>query len=227
MLSAAAAPAGTPSTGDLLPAAEYPVSLRARRASRRSAALDDAGAGSGSGSGDDRRGRSDRGDGGRDDGSRGRGLLDDAPASRAAVLGDSAVRAGLASDPPERVASSDHVRASSAGPGDAAAEGCAAADAPHGLEGVPLQDAPSLVDDVIDSILTPGLSPRLQLVMHACFALLVATLLALLFVSGLNPHVAVLLSVAVMLWASTAWFLSNLHSLSPGAPDPAESRKAI
>ncbi|KAK5671038.1 hypothetical protein QVD99_002804 [Batrachochytrium dendrobatidis] len=70
------------------------------------------------------------------------------------------------------------------------------------------KDPVPLLVELIDSIFTPGLSPRVQLIMHIAFAGLVLNFAFLLYLSNLNPHVIFLFCISICLWASVAWFLS-------------------
>jgi hypothetical protein len=69
---------------------------------------------------------------------------------------------------------------------------------------------PDIVDEIIQSILTPGLSGRILAMMHASFFALTLTLVALLVLT-LNIHVLFLLIITGCLWASISWFVVELN----------------
>lgn len=68
----------------------------------------------------------------------------------------------------------------------------------------------TLADAVIDSILQPGLNPRLRAIMNQTFYALFAVLGLLLILTSGNLHVVALLTLAIALFYSIDWFLKEL-----------------
>eukprot|EP00842_Homolaphlyctis_polyrhiza_P004332 jgi/Hompol1/48/HPOL_002428-RA len=84
----------------------------------------------------------------------------------------------------------------------------------YSIERQPAQNQPTpLIVEVFESIFTPGLSPRVQMVMHIAFAVLTLNFAALLILSDFNLHVVVLLVVSGLLWATTTWFLGVVQEI--------------
>ncbi|KAI8823526.1 ER protein Pkr1-domain-containing protein [Fimicolochytrium jonesii] len=76
----------------------------------------------------------------------------------------------------------------------------------------------NILEEVWDSIFTPGINSRVQGVMNLSFAGLFLSLLALAVATGGNLHVLALMGVAACLFASIQWFL---HELAKQPPPPA------
>jgi hypothetical protein len=64
----------------------------------------------------------------------------------------------------------------------------------------------TLAEELVDSLLTPGISDRVLAVMHASFFGLMVTLTALLILTH-SWHVVFLLVVNAALWSSISWFV--------------------
>ncbi|KAH9276667.1 hypothetical protein BASA83_000799 [Batrachochytrium salamandrivorans] len=83
------------------------------------------------------------------------------------------------------------------------------------------QEPTPLLVEVIDSIFTPGLSSRVQVVMHIIFAAMTLNFGILLYLSEFNPHVIFLFCISICLWGSTTWFLLTIPD-DESAPKTAE-----
>lgn len=64
--------------------------------------------------------------------------------------------------------------------------------------------------DLWDSVFTPGTNPALIRATHTSFVLLVVSLIWMVFTSK-SIHFFNLLIIALCLWASVTWFLSELE----------------
>ncbi|KAJ3124643.1 hypothetical protein HK101_006093 [Irineochytrium annulatum] len=85
--------------------------------------------------------------------------------------------------------------------------------------------APSILEEVWNSVFEPGVNSKVVMVMDMCFYGLFGILLALFFASGFNPHVAFLEVVAVCLWVSVKWFLAEsakIQAVEQGNTDPSK-----
>jgi uncharacterized membrane protein YccC len=75
------------------------------------------------------------------------------------------------------------------------------------------QTQKTLIQEVIDSILTPGVNTRIYKIFNIIFGMLIATLLALYWMSSYSYHVLFLLIVAGCLWGTTTWFVGEIKKL--------------
>lgn len=64
--------------------------------------------------------------------------------------------------------------------------------------------------DLWDSVFTPGTNPALVRATHTSFVLLVMSLIWMVYTSK-SIHFFNLLIIAICLWASVTWFLSELE----------------
>ena len=71
----------------------------------------------------------------------------------------------------------------------------------------------SLMEEVWLSVFTPGLNSRMVIVMNSVFICLFVSLAFLLFVSGFNIHVVFLSIIAVCLFLSVQWCVSNYDKI--------------
>ena len=74
----------------------------------------------------------------------------------------------------------------------------------------PEDQAKSIMEEVVESIFTPGVNARVQSVIHGVFLFLLLNLFALFWLSGFNFHVGFLIAIATCLWASVTWFIANM-----------------
>ncbi|KAJ3282792.1 hypothetical protein HK104_010718 [Borealophlyctis nickersoniae] len=75
--------------------------------------------------------------------------------------------------------------------------------------------SPSLIEEVWNSIFTPGVNSRVQTVINASFIGLFLSLAALAVVTGGNLHVLALIAIAACLFFSLQWFIRELAKLPP------------
>jgi hypothetical protein len=66
--------------------------------------------------------------------------------------------------------------------------------------------------DLWDSIFTPGTTPTLVKATHGSFVLLILSLLFLIW-NALNIHTVMLLIIALCLWGTLTWFISEVAKL--------------
>lgn len=81
---------------------------------------------------------------------------------------------------------------------------------PHGGSSVAVQR--TFLDDVIDSIMTPGASPGLVAAINGSLLLLVVTLIGLIATGTADVHTGVMLFLALGLLASVNWFISMVRA---------------
>ena len=80
-----------------------------------------------------------------------------------------------------------------------------------------------IVDEIIDSILTPGVNMRVFRLIQYVFGLLQITLLFLLYLSDFSIHVLLLNTSSALLWITLTWyamvirFVNESTSLSTSA----------
>ena len=80
-----------------------------------------------------------------------------------------------------------------------------------------------IVEEIIDSILTPGVNMRIFRLMQYVFGLLQITLLFLLYLSDFSIHVLLLNTSSALLWITLTWyeivnrFVNESTSLSTSA----------
>jgi cytoskeletal protein RodZ len=65
------------------------------------------------------------------------------------------------------------------------------------------------VEDLWQSVFTPGATPTLILTTHATFALLVTTLTVFAFLTK-SIHIINLLVLSILLWGTLTWFIAEL-----------------
>jgi membrane protein implicated in regulation of membrane protease activity len=68
------------------------------------------------------------------------------------------------------------------------------------------------VEELWQSVFTPGTTPALILATHVTFVLLVASLLTLIFLSNYNIHLIALLFISLALWGLLTWFIAELET---------------
>ncbi|KAI8897768.1 ER protein Pkr1-domain-containing protein [Globomyces pollinis-pini] len=88
----------------------------------------------------------------------------------------------------------------------------------------------SLMMEIFQSIFTPGVSSKVQVVIHAVFALLLINLIVLFVLSSYSIHVLVLLIAATGLWASLTWFVNMVeieYQKQKGSESLPESKKNV
>lgn len=68
------------------------------------------------------------------------------------------------------------------------------------------------IEDLWQSIFTPGATPTLILATHITFALLVTSLVTLIFLSNYNIHLIALLIISLALWGLLTWFIAELEA---------------
>ncbi|KAI9205851.1 ER protein Pkr1-domain-containing protein [Polychytrium aggregatum] len=79
----------------------------------------------------------------------------------------------------------------------------------------PNQQPITLAEEIIDSILNPGIKGRVAAMMNLSFAFLILSLIVLAVLTGGNIHVLILIVISACLFASLQWFL---YELSKGPP---------
>ncbi|KIO32873.1 hypothetical protein M407DRAFT_241289 [Tulasnella calospora MUT 4182] len=84
-------------------------------------------------------------------------------------------------------------------------------------------------DDLLAQFLTPGSSryPLWIALLHGAFAALLCVFLGLLWMTGGNFHIFVLIGIEVCLWASVQWFLYELQKAPLPASEQPNSINAI
>ncbi|KAJ3190368.1 hypothetical protein HDU85_000664 [Gaertneriomyces sp. JEL0708] len=84
---------------------------------------------------------------------------------------------------------------------------------------------PSIIEEVWNSIFTPGINSRVQGFMNLVFVGLFLSLGMLAFATGGNIHVFALLGIAICLFACVQWFIRELAKLPPVPVDGETSTK--
>ncbi|TPX64281.1 hypothetical protein SpCBS45565_g06015 [Spizellomyces sp. 'palustris'] len=100
-------------------------------------------------------------------------------------------------------------------------------EARHHVVQQPTEQQPAhdvgILEEIWNSIFTPGVNSRVQGVMNLSFAGLLLSLTALAVATGGNMHVLALMAIAVCLFLSVQWFLRELARMPPPPTEPIAS----
>jgi len=83
--------------------------------------------------------------------------------------------------------------------------------------------ARTLLDDVWDSIATPGAGPGLIASINASLFAVVALAVAHWLWAGFNIHICVLAAIAVCLGGALNWYISMVRTSAPGVGEGLEA----
>jgi hypothetical protein len=75
------------------------------------------------------------------------------------------------------------------------------------------ESSPAADQPFFGNVLTPGssLNPTFLLLVDAAFFAMLLVLLALVYATGGNGHILVMISIELGLWASVKWSVSNAY----------------
>ncbi|KNC98357.1 uncharacterized protein SPPG_06065 [Spizellomyces punctatus DAOM BR117] len=97
-------------------------------------------------------------------------------------------------------------------------------EARHHVVQPPTEQQPAhdvgILEEIWNSIFTPGVNSRVQGVMNLSFAGLFLSLTALAVATGGNMHVLALMAIAICLFLSVQWFLRELARMPPPPAEP-------